>query len=59
MECPICLNALEIPYTTLCGHQFHLLCLISWLKKHQSCPYCRKEIQYECLQPIKVIVFCS
>jgi len=27
-----------------CGHSFHELCAMSWLKRHNTCPFCRKEL---------------
>jgi hypothetical protein len=27
-----------------CTHNFHFLCLIQWLKMHNSCPTCRFEL---------------
>ena len=27
-----------------CGHIFHEECALQWLQKHNTCPYCRKEL---------------
>lgn len=42
-QCSICLELLQgksISYC-YCGHYFHSKCINRWLKKHDSCPYCR------------------
>jgi hypothetical protein len=26
-----------------CGHHFHRLCVLLWLKEHNTCPMCRKQ----------------
>jgi hypothetical protein len=31
----------------LCGHVFHEECALSWLTKHNTCPYCRRELPAE------------
>ncbi|CEG39221.1 hypothetical protein F443_05430 [Plasmopara halstedii] len=44
-DCVICLSGLESgdgKFVLLpCGHQFHLLCISSWLKLRSTCPSCR------------------
>lgn len=46
-ECPICYEEIEThKYTTMCGHDFHLFCLLKWVREHQNCPMCRSEIIY-------------
>lgn len=46
-ECVICKEGLEggkgvceLP----CGHVFHWLCVLPWLRKANTCPYCRFEL---------------
>ena len=46
--CPVCTDA-YVPGATiirlpLCGHVFHDSCALAWLTKHNTCPYCRKEL---------------
>ncbi|XP_022163732.1 PAX-interacting protein 1-like [Myzus persicae] len=31
-------------YTTQCGHVFHYQCLMTWLKRSQTCPHCRSSV---------------
>ncbi|KAL0436385.1 UNVERIFIED_CONTAM: hypothetical protein Sradi_0346400 [Sesamum radiatum] len=41
--CPICLEELvkgdviRLP----CSHAYHEVCILTWIKNHQACPYCR------------------
>ena len=37
-ECSICLE----PYNLPCGHTYHKECIDEWLKKHNTCPGCRR-----------------
>ncbi|KAL7540452.1 hypothetical protein ACHAXR_010115, partial [Thalassiosira sp. AJA248-18] len=46
--CPVCTDS-YVPGATiirlpLCGHVFHESCALAWLSKHNTCPYCRKEM---------------
>eukprot|EP00579_Thalassiosira_antarctica_P000237 CAMPEP_0201869148 /NCGR_PEP_ID=MMETSP0902-20130614/2769_1 /ASSEMBLY_ACC=CAM_ASM_000551 /TAXON_ID=420261 /ORGANISM="Thalassiosira antarctica, Strain CCMP982" /LENGTH=425 /DNA_ID=CAMNT_0048394601 /DNA_START=65 /DNA_END=1342 /DNA_ORIENTATION=- len=46
--CPVCTDS-YVPGATiirlpLCGHIFHESCALAWLTKHNTCPYCRKEM---------------
>jgi len=46
--CPICTDSYAPGNTIirlpLCGHVFHEKCALAWLTKHNTCPYCRKEL---------------
>lgn len=51
-ECTVCQDPLhstdftsqcELP----CGHTFHNLCIIPWLRKKQTCPTCRENVQLQ------------
>ena len=45
MNCSICLD--EEKYTnisTLCKHEFHKICLDTWLNENETCPYCRNSL---------------
>mmetsp|Transcript_22300 Transcript_22300/g.54020 ORF Transcript_22300/g.54020 Transcript_22300/m.54020 type:complete len:352 (+) Transcript_22300:3-1058(+) len=46
--CPVCTDS-YVPGDTIirlpsCGHVFHETCALAWLTKHNTCPYCRKEL---------------
>jgi len=58
--CPVCM---EVPGTTnvaitACGHKFCMSCLLSSLRKKNTCPTCRAEIEpgRECIEPLPVSV---
>ncbi|KAG6538141.1 E3 ubiquitin-protein ligase Iruka-like [Zingiber officinale] len=43
-SCPICLDDFDEMSQVLampCGHPFHEVCLMEWLKRSNSCPLCR------------------
>jgi len=46
--CPVCTDSYEPGATVVrlpsCGHVFHERCAMAWLTKHNTCPFCRKEL---------------
>ena len=41
-ECPICkVDDMKEYVETPCGHKYCQECIKSWMKKNNSCPYCR------------------
>ena len=42
-ECAICIHSMEIS-RLLCCHQYHIDCLLDWLKISGSCPQCREKL---------------
>ena len=48
-ECVVCQEAFEEDGGTVmripaCGHVFHETCALMWLEKHNTCPFCRREL---------------
>lgn len=43
-KCVICLSDLYDEYTIPCEHSFHRKCIQKWMKRHNSCPICRRYI---------------
>ena len=47
-ECIICVENFHAGTTVVqlpgCSHVFHETCAMAWLKHHNSCPYCRREL---------------
>jgi hypothetical protein len=43
-KCVICLNFLYDHMVLPCKHVFHNRCIQRWMKRHNSCPICRKSI---------------
>ena len=47
-NCCICLDEIAMGEQTIllpCGHMFHNNCILTWLKKNNTCPMCRFEIK--------------
>jgi hypothetical protein len=47
-DCVVCCERLETSETVVqlpgCAHIFHEQCVMAWLKSHNTCPYCRREL---------------
>ena len=47
-DCVICRETFQPSQSVVqlpsCGHVFHDTCALVWLKKHNTCPYCRLEL---------------
>lgn len=43
--CPVCLDNLERPVITACGHSFDRDCIEQVIERQHKCPLCRAEIQ--------------
>lgn len=46
-NCTVCLVEFvhsDVCRYTPCFHYFHINCLEQWLKKHETCPICRKDL---------------
>ncbi|CAI2371914.1 unnamed protein product [Moneuplotes crassus] len=48
LECAICLSGFESEArkALLCGHAFHEECIQTWLDEYQTCPVCRRPVEY-------------
>ncbi|KAH0790715.1 putative E3 ubiquitin-protein ligase RNF5 [Histomonas meleagridis] len=51
-KCPICLETLQQPVVTHCGHVFCYPCISEWLRRSNSCPVCHGQIDASQLIPI-------
>ncbi|XP_041988884.1 E3 ubiquitin-protein ligase RNF181 [Aricia agestis] len=46
-SCPICLKKFQVNEKAKqmpCEHQFHGKCIMTWLERTNSCPFCRYEL---------------
>ncbi|KAK7244313.1 hypothetical protein RIF29_39133 [Crotalaria pallida] len=54
-NCNICLESVEDPVITLCGHLYCWPCIYKWLRienEHQTCPICKSKISLSSLVPL-------
>lgn len=62
-DCNICLDTVQDPVVTLCGHLYCWPCIYKWLnlqtissrnqhEKHQKCPVCKAEVSYTTMVPL-------
>ena len=72
-ECAICQDdetADQSACALSCGHQFHILCLATWLAENETCPLCRKNVfsmtnETQTTEPttysvlVTILIFCS
>lgn len=50
--CPTCFEEYdeENPrIITKCNHQFHLSCILEWMERNHTCPFCSQEMDFEVL----------
>lgn len=47
-DCVVCCETYNVEDTVMtlptCGHVFHERCALAWLTKHNTCPFCRREL---------------
>mmetsp|Transcript_70898 Transcript_70898/g.205333 ORF Transcript_70898/g.205333 Transcript_70898/m.205333 type:complete len:375 (+) Transcript_70898:60-1184(+) len=50
-DCVVCCETFKAKDTVVtlpsCGHVFHETCAMTWLKSHNTCPFCRRELPAE------------
>lgn len=44
-ECSICIDSGKHGVSLICGHTFHLCCILKWIDCERSCPMCRKHTE--------------
>lgn len=45
-KCAICFEEMKTQHFIPCMHSFHKKCIKSWVERCNSCPYCRKQVEY-------------
>jgi hypothetical protein len=43
-DCPVCLEPIETPLRTECGHFYHFECIRRWARVNPTCPVCRADL---------------
>ena len=56
LQCQICLNALQEPVDTPCGHTFCFSCIRPYQRQRKSCPVDRKPLSRTELRPSTMLV---
>jgi hypothetical protein len=54
--CSICIEKFNVNKdfcSTFCGHSFHLSCLMDVMKTQDTCPICRKKLEFKCSRSIE------
>uniref|UniRef100_A0A1J3JY91 E3 ubiquitin-protein ligase RMA n=1 Tax=Noccaea caerulescens TaxID=107243 RepID=A0A1J3JY91_NOCCA len=58
-DCNICLESVQEPVVTLCGHLFCWPCIHKWLnvqsdeyQRHRECPVCKSKVSHSTLVPL-------
>lgn len=58
-DCNICLDSVQEPVVTLCGHLFCWPCIHKWLEvqsdeyqRHRECPVCKSNVSHSTLVPL-------
>jgi hypothetical protein len=46
LMCPICLELMNFPLLTQCGHSFCRVCIYKYTKKFEDCPICKIKIRH-------------
>ncbi|XP_055589436.1 E3 ubiquitin-protein ligase Kcmf1-like [Uranotaenia lowii] len=48
-QCPICIDDMNLDAPScrplLCGHHFHIRCIVRWLRRSMNCPVCRAPVE--------------
>lgn len=57
LECNICVSSLangEV-IVTKCGHLYHEVCILQWLRQSQTCPTCRVGMRRTSVKKVFVV----
>lgn len=53
-KCTLCLEVMNDPSVTTCGHVFCWACIRDWVKEKPECPLCRQRVTASKLLPLRV-----
>ena len=57
LDCPVCLEIVEVPVTLICGHTGCKPCLIKAVTSNKRCPVCRDPTTVQYVQKLRVNIF--
>ena len=52
LQCPVCMEGMAKPMSTLCGHVFCAACIQNWINQKHKCPSCQKKLRMKDFHPI-------
>ncbi|RHY03054.1 hypothetical protein DYB37_005796 [Aphanomyces astaci] len=52
LECAICLDAVQVPTATTCGHIYCRACIVESLHLRKKCPMCSTKLTFRNIHPL-------
>ncbi|ETW01741.1 hypothetical protein H310_06346 [Aphanomyces invadans] len=52
LECAVCLDAVQVPTATTCGHIYCRTCIVESLHVRKKCPMCMTKLTFRNIHPL-------